>query len=90
MSGATSLGSGHSHGESALARLRMTEEVLQAFGHAATLHSPNSSRFGKCMHVGLNAEGGLAGVKVEAFLLDTWRLTERRAGAWGCNHLSHV
>ena len=50
-----------------------TVPVLESFGNAATVHNPNSSRFGKFVMMHFAASGVLVGVSVRTYLLEKTR-----------------
>ncbi len=69
---------------------RLTTSILQAnplmeaFGNACTSRNSNSSRFGKCVRLALDAERGcLLGGQVETYLLEKSRVTSGMSDRFG-------
>lgn len=54
-------------------------QILEAFGNGQTALNANSSRFGLYMTLYFS-QGQVAGVKVNEYLLDKWRVTEQGQG----------
>ena len=50
-----------------------TVPILESYGNASTIHNPDSSRFGKFVVLHFREHGGLAGVAVRTYLLETTR-----------------
>jgi chitin synthase len=67
--------SAHSKREAKLAeQIRALTPVLDSFGNAKTLMSPNASRHGRYFELHFNDRGRIAGAKVLAYALDKSRL----------------
>lgn len=57
-----------------------TIPVLESFGNAATVHNPDSSRFGKFVMLHFSDSGGLRGVAVKTYLLESTRAVRTMPG----------
>lgn len=55
-----------------------TVPILEAYGNATTPHNPDSSRFGKFVVLHFKEAGGLAGILVRTYLLETTRSASAR------------
>ena len=62
-----------SSGRSVEQLLVETVPILESYGNAATVHNPDSSRFGKFVVLHFLDSGALAGVAVRTYLLETTR-----------------
>lgn len=58
--------------------------MMEAFGNACTSRNTNSSRFGKCVRLGLHpTTGALLGGQVHTYLLEKSRVTTGIADTFG-------
>jgi myosin heavy subunit len=54
-------------------KLLATNDPLEAFGNAKTVNNDNSSRFAKCMQIGLDPQGRVCGAEIQTSLLEKAR-----------------
>jgi myosin heavy subunit len=55
-------------------------EVMKSFGHATTLHSTNSSRFGQFINILFNSNSEPVEVEIKTFLLENIRVVYQLPG----------
>jgi myosin heavy subunit len=61
-----------------LGRSLLATKALESFGNAMTMHTVNSSRFGKLVEVGLNSVGEMIGMNTRTYLLESSRTTNQQ------------
>ncbi|KAJ9056405.1 hypothetical protein DSO57_1033339 [Entomophthora muscae] len=54
--------------------------VLESFGHSATIHNKNASRFGKFQEIQFNSRGRIIGIKTLTYFLDKSRVFNLPSG----------
>jgi myosin heavy subunit len=61
-------------------QLIQSNPILEAFGNAMTIYNNNSSRFGKFTRIFFEPSGVLKGARVETWLLEKSRVSQRESG----------
>jgi myosin heavy subunit len=59
-------------------KILLAHKVLESFGNARTMHTANSSRFGKVVELNLTARGELVGSSIRTYLLESSRTANQQ------------
>eukprot|EP01040_Poterioochromonas_malhamensis_P010041 gene10041-10914_t len=60
------------------AKSLLTHKVLESFGNAMTMHTANSSRFGKVVELNMAPTGEMLGMTIRTYLLESSRTTNQQ------------